>query len=111
MLDIVRKKIPGSGMQERIRTHKCDESAINLNDRVDFILAFYMIHELASPDNTLSEFKTLLKPGGRILIIEPKFHVRKGAFHIMISRLEKAGFIIIERPKYFMSRAILVSTK
>jgi ubiquinone/menaquinone biosynthesis C-methylase UbiE len=107
MLDRVRKKISSYNLKN-IQVHKCEESAINLNDRVDFILAFYMIHEIPDQDKTFSELKKILNPNGKILIIEPNFHVTKQDFQNMIIRLDKAGFKIIEKPKLFFSRSVLI---
>jgi ubiquinone/menaquinone biosynthesis C-methylase UbiE len=108
MLERVRNKIALRNMQHRIKVHKCDESAINLNDTVDFILAFYMIHELDNQEITFQEFKRILKPDGKILIIEPNFHVSKEKFNDMILKLEKADLKIAQRPGFFFSRAVLV---
>lgn len=107
MLDKIRKKISLMHTQN-IKVHKCDEIAINLNDTVDFVLAFYMIHELPNQEKTFLEFKKILNPLGKVLIIEPNFHVTKNAFKEMILRLEKVGFKIIERPKIFFSRSALL---
>jgi 2-polyprenyl-3-methyl-5-hydroxy-6-metoxy-1,4-benzoquinol methylase len=107
MLDKVRKKISSYHLQN-IKVHKCEESTINLNGTVDFILAFWMVHELADQDRTFSELKTMLNPNGKVLIIEPNFHVTKQDFQNMITRLEKAGFKIIEKPKLFFSRSVLL---
>lgn len=107
MLDMIRKKISSYPLQN-IKVHKCDESTINLDDTVDFILAFYMIHEIPDQDRTFSELKKLLNPNGKVLIIEPKFHVTKQDFQNMIVRLEKTGFSIKEKPKLFFSRSVLL---
>ena len=107
MLDRVRKKISSYHLKN-IKAHKCEESTINLNDTVDFILAFYMIHEVPDQDRTFSELKKMLNPKGKILIIEPIFHVTKQDFHNMIIRLEKVGFKTIERPRLFFSRSVLL---
>jgi ubiquinone/menaquinone biosynthesis C-methylase UbiE len=107
MLEKVRNKIAARSMQNRVKTHKCDESGIHLNDTVDFILAFYMIHELKNQETAFQEFKRILKPNGKILIIEPDFHVSEKNFGEMILKLEKAGFRIAQRPKFFISRSVL----
>ena len=107
MLDKVRKKIATQSL-ENIHVHKCEESTINLNDTVDFILAFYMIHEIPDQNRTFSEIKKLLNPNGKVLIIEPNFHVTKHDFQNMIGRLEKVGFKIIDKPKIFFSRSVLL---
>jgi ubiquinone/menaquinone biosynthesis C-methylase UbiE len=108
MLEKVRKKVNKTQMHNRIKIHKCEESGISLNDTVDFILAFYMIHEVVNQGKIFQEFKQLLNPQGKVLIIEPDFHVSKNDFNNMISRLEKTNFKIIERPKISFSRSILL---
>ena len=108
MLEKVRKKISSTGIQSRIKIHKCEESAIRLNDTVDFILAFYMIHEVVNQDEIFLEFKQILNPKGKVLIIEPNFHVSKTDFNNMILQLEKTGFKIIERPTISFSRSVLI---
>lgn len=108
MLEKVRNKIAGTNIQNRIKLHKCEQSAIKLNDTIDFILAFYMIHEVVNQDEVFKEFKQILNPNGRVLIIEPNFHVSKNDFNNMISRLEKIGFKILEKPKITLSRSILL---
>jgi ubiquinone/menaquinone biosynthesis C-methylase UbiE len=108
MLKKVEAKITFLNMESRIKLHKCEQDAIGLNDTVDFILAFYMIHELINQENTFLEFKTILNPDGRLLIIEPDFHVSRTDFHNMLMRLEKVGFKIIERPKLIFSRSVLL---
>ena len=43
-----------------------------------------------------------------MLICEPKLHVSKKAFTAMVDMLKESGFTIIENPKVFFSRAILL---
>ena len=108
MLEIVEKKIIARNMQKRIQIHKCEESSIGLNDTVDFILAFYMIHELPNQDQTFLEFKKILNPKGKVLIIEPNFHVTQNDFDKMLLNLKSVGFKIINRPGVFFSRSVIL---
>ena len=109
MLEKLKNKIKGKHLENRVELHKCQEDRIGVSEKVDFILAFWMIHEVPDQDKLFIELKSLLNPGGRIMIAEPKFHVTKRAFNEMIARLEKAGFTISEWPKVFVSRAIIAS--
>lgn len=105
MLDIVQKKITGTNLEDRIVVHKCTEKSIDLKEKVDFILAFYMVHEVPDQDQLFRELKSILKPGGQLFVIEPKFHVSKSAFESMMDRVRNIGFKISEQPKIFFSRA------
>ena len=109
MLEKVRSKIKGTDSEKIIVLHKCDADKVGVTEKVDFVLAFWMIHEVPDKQKLINELKSIIKPEGKIFIIEPKFHVTKSEFDKMIIILEKAGFKIIGRPKVFISRAVLLS--
>lgn len=111
MLEKIYKKIKGTVLEQRIKTHKCQDNNIGVTENVDFVLAFYMIHEVPNQDNLFKELKSILKPNGKIYIIEPKFHVSKKSFENMIIKIKNNGFEIIDRPKVFFSRTILLVNK
>ena len=111
MLDIIRQKVKATQLEQMIRSHKCRKESINLSDNVDFILAFYMVHEVPDKKRLINELKSVLKPDGRILIVEPKFHVTKKAFEEMLTMTKDAGFEIMEQPKIFFSRAVVLAIK
>jgi len=50
-----------------------------------------------------------LKPEGKMLIVEPPFHVSGKEFRTMLHKIENIGFKIISKPKYFMNKSALVS--
>jgi ubiquinone/menaquinone biosynthesis C-methylase UbiE len=107
MLKKVGQKIKGTDLEQRIVLHKCMADKIDLTERVDFVLAFYMIHEVPDQDRLFNELRSILKPDGRILIVEPKFHVSKVSFDAMIERLKDIGFEIKNGPKVFFSRTVV----
>jgi ubiquinone/menaquinone biosynthesis C-methylase UbiE len=111
MLDKVKKKIQGTTLEQRIELHKCESDKIGVTEKVDFVLAFYVIHEVPNQNKLFEELKSILKPGGKICIIEPNFHVSKKSFEEMISRIERNRFEIIDRPKLFFSRTVLIGNK
>jgi predicted methyltransferase len=70
-----------------------------------------MIHEVPDQDRLFMELESILRPGGRLYIIEPKFHVTKKDFEKMLVRLNSFGFEAIESPKVFFSRAVLLKIR
>lgn len=44
MLQIVREKAARQGLESRIVTHKSDPDRIGISEKIDFALAFYMVH-------------------------------------------------------------------
>jgi ubiquinone/menaquinone biosynthesis C-methylase UbiE len=101
MLEKLKKKIHGTETCGRITLHKCGDKGLEISDSVDFVLLFYVLHEMPDQENVFAELKSLLKPAGRILIVEPPFHVRRKDFLETIGIAEKKGFIVLERPRIF----------
>lgn len=111
MLKKVENKIAGTELESKIRIHKCEQDKVGITEKVDFILAFYMIHEVPDKEKLFAELHSVLKPEGKFYIIEPNFHVSKNSFYSMIDKLETAGFEITDEPKLFLSRAVLLMKK
>lgn len=108
MLQKLRGKIHGTELGERITLHKCEENKIGVSENVDFILAFYMVHEVPNQEEFFNEIKTILKPNGQVFIIEPPFRVSKTAFEETIRKARDAGFTDVERPKVLLSKAVIL---
>ena len=110
MLQKLHQKIKGTEFEERIRLHKCEQDKIGITEKVDFVLAFYMVHEIPNQDNFFKELKSLLKENGSIFIVEPKlFHVSKKAFENMLLKAESAGLKPVEYPHLAFSRAVILN--
>jgi len=108
MLDKVDRKIRGTDLEGRVEMHLCQHDRIGISQKADFVLAFWMVHEVPDQQRMFGELKELLSPGGRILVIEPKIHVTAREFNNMINHIESAGLKIIERPKVALSRSLLL---
>ena len=106
MLQKVKEKIKGTELEERILLHKCGENNIGVSEPVDFVLLFYMVHEVPNKEHFFNEIRAILKPNGQVLIVEPPFHVSKSAFEETVRKAGEAGFAVVERPKVFFSRAV-----
>jgi ubiquinone/menaquinone biosynthesis C-methylase UbiE len=108
MLDKLKDKIQGTELEDRITLHKCTKNRIGVTGDVDFVLAFYLLHEIPNQQEFLDEIRTILKSGGLALIVEPPFHVSKKAFEETIGKARNAGLTPVERPKVFLSKAIVL---
>jgi ubiquinone/menaquinone biosynthesis C-methylase UbiE len=110
MLQIVKGKIMGTELEERILLHKCGEKNIGVSEPVDFVLLFYMVHEVPDKEHLFSEIRTILKQDGQVLIVEPPFHVSRPAFEETVRIAGDAGFVVAERPRILFSKAVLLRT-
>lgn len=108
MLARLRGKVEGTALASRIVLHKCSPSRIGLSAPVDFALAFYMLHELPDQGVFFSEVLSLLRPGGRLLVVEPPLHVSKASFSSSIGLALDAGFSSLSCPGVAFSRTALL---
>ncbi|MCK9566842.1 MAG: class I SAM-dependent methyltransferase, partial [Methanothrix sp.] len=95
------------GLESRIVTHKSDTNRIGLSEKVDFALAFYMVHEVPNAETFLKEIVSVLKPKEKLLIVEPMFHVSATAFAKTIEVSLQAGLRSTSEPKIRFCRSKL----
>jgi len=108
MLDIVLKKSEALSLADRIQFHQCKSDTIAIEHNADFILSFYMVHEVPDKDIFFSEVARLLAPGGKYLVVEPNFHVSPTDFEETLTMATNAGFQVIKRPRIRLSHAALL---
>jgi ubiquinone/menaquinone biosynthesis C-methylase UbiE len=111
MLKKLEKKIQGKEIEKRITLHKCTDKIIGISKKVDFVLAFYMVHEVPDQKAFFEEMRSVLKPGGIFFIIEPNFHVSKHEFENYIKEAINLGFKPIKRPNVFFSKAVVLKNE
>ncbi len=109
MLDKVNAKIKGTSIEERIKLVKCETDDLNVNDTVDFALAFYMVHEVLDKNKFFRQLYNTLKEGGRCLLVEPKmFHVKQKEFEATLLIAQENGFECLPAFKLFASWSALL---
>ena len=111
MLQKLRDKIQGTELEERITLHPCEENKVGVSVNVDFVLAFYMVHEVPNPKKFFEEIKSILKPDGQMLIVEPPFRVSKKAFEEMIREARDAGLKPVQGPKVLFSKTVILKKR
>ncbi len=100
MLQKLRAKIEGSELKSRITLVQCDPERINVLERVDFILAFFMVHEVPDKKSFFAQLKSILDDRGRFLLVEPRlFHVSREEFESTIGIAEEVGFSVTQGPR------------
>lgn len=101
MLDSVKRRALKAGLLGRIETRLAQPNSMgigDLKDKVDFVWAFYMVHELPSEEAFFGEAAAALKPGGLLLLAEPAGHVKPEKFQHELEAAQAAGFEVAERP-------------
>ncbi len=111
MLASLRRRARRAGLLERIETRTVDETTMAVGDlagRVDFALAFAMVHEVPDPGRFFAEVAAALKPGARMLLAEPKGHVKAAAFDATLQIAAAHHLRAAERPRIAGSHAAVL---
>lgn len=110
MLDVMYRRARRSGVSDRIFPHHCKADTIGVRGPVDFILAFWMVHEVDDKNNFFLELRSNLTSKGKILIAEPKMHVTADELDKTIEIAQSNGLRCLERPGIKFSRAALLQS-
>lgn len=112
MLAAIRKRALQRGMEKRITLHLSSPESLGVEGKVDFILVFWMAHEVPDKQRFFAELYSLLKDEGKFLMVEPMIHVTKTQFAETLQIAQKAGFTPVENPHISLSMSVLlVKTK
>ena len=107
MLEKMRLRAERAGLLPRIKPQPCTADSLGYPGPADFVLAFYMVHEVPDVARFLGEVRGMLKERGRFLLVEPKFHVTAAKYRKTLDMAREAGFKELLEPKVFFSRATL----
>ena len=94
MLLALKKRAEQAGVEKRVIGHLSSPDLLGIKEQVDFILAFYMVHEVPDRKQFLNELFSVLKNNGTFLLVEPPFHVTKDSFAETVNMALNAGFTI-----------------
>lgn len=103
-----------AGLLDRIDARVSQKNSLMLNDiagKIDFALAFAIVHEVPDKKRLLSEIWNTMKEVGKFLIAEPKAHVSKSDFDKSISIARNVGFEVINDLAIRRSYAMLLGKK
>jgi SAM-dependent methyltransferase len=96
MLSAIERRARKANLLDRMKLRQAGAEGLGLEDlfgQVDFAVAIHMVHEVPEQAFFLEELWKALKPGGKLLVIEPKGHVSEAQFKQTLTVAEKAGFI------------------
>jgi ubiquinone/menaquinone biosynthesis C-methylase UbiE len=107
MLSRLNKRAEKASVLPQLHTVLSTSEKLGIDEKVDFVLTFWMVHEVPDQGEFLRGIKNLLKPQGQYLLVEPKIHVTERAFEKTLDEAIKAGLRKKERPSIALSRAML----
>ena len=101
MIDGLVRRAKRAGLTGRIVPIRCGEADLGLADHeatVDLAVAIHALHEMPDIERALRQIGDALKPGGRLLLIEPKGHVSPDTWEHEIAVSRRAGLSVARRP-------------
>ncbi len=98
MIRRARRRAERQGLANCIDFRICTPNRLDVTGPVDFVLAFWVIHEVIDLQGLLLEIRSFLKPDGQLLIAEPKGHVPADRFAETVKLARLAGYKTSEGP-------------
>lgn len=112
MIKSLRRRADKAGLLTRIETRLSTETSLQIDDlreKVDFALAFAVVHEVSDPKKLFTQIFNSLKREGMLLVSEPTGHVTKGEFDTMLSIAQSAGLKILDTLNIACSHSVTLS--
>jgi ubiquinone/menaquinone biosynthesis C-methylase UbiE len=95
MLAKLLKRTAKAGLEQRIETRLASSRSLGVADlagKVDFCVAIHVVHEMPDQAAFFGQVYEALRAGGRMLVIEPKGHVKEKDFDLSLIAAKAAGF-------------------
>ena len=115
MLEVLVRRARKARLAERIEARQPKGDHLGVDDyqgKVDFALAFAMVHEVPQPKVLLADVCAALKTGAKLLLAEPAGHVKAEEFVTTLALARESGFGLESRPVIRRSHAaVLIKEK
>jgi SAM-dependent methyltransferase len=114
MLEKLKRRAAKQSLLERIETRLATKDSMALGDlqgRVDFALAFAVVHEIPPAARFFHQVADTLKPGAALLLAEPKGHLNPAKFEEELRTAAEAGLTVLERPPISGSHTALLQLR
>jgi len=112
MLSVLERRVKKAGLLDRIELRRTGTDGLDLDDlsgAVDFAAALHMVHEVPDKASFFTEVWRALKPGGKLLVVEPKGHVSQDQFEKTVAAAEKIGYRAEAIPGKMGGRRVLLT--
>jgi ubiquinone/menaquinone biosynthesis C-methylase UbiE len=114
MIAALKRRAGKFNVAERVDARVTSAQSLGVDDlagRVDFALAFAMVHELPSASRFFQEVSRALKPNALLLLAEPRGHVNDADFAGELAAAAGAGLEVKARPEIRRSHAAVLTKR
>jgi ubiquinone/menaquinone biosynthesis C-methylase UbiE len=112
MLSSLRRRARRKGVDHIVETRMATEEDLPLDDlagEMDLAIAAHVLHETPYPRRFLGQCYQVLRPGGRLLVIEPNGHVTDVEFDASRRLALDAGFAALRDENLKKSRELVLT--
>jgi ubiquinone/menaquinone biosynthesis C-methylase UbiE len=110
MIASLNRRARRVGLAIRVESRLCSSASLRIDDlfeRVDFALAFAVLHEIPNLKAAMEEICRSLKANGKLLIAEPTTRVSADGFQNTVISAEACGLQRLDSPPIRRSYAAL----
>jgi ubiquinone/menaquinone biosynthesis C-methylase UbiE len=100
MLDSLQRRAEKAGLGERVTARLCRPDDLNVTEHVDVCLAINVADEVPDVGKLFSQIVAVLKPQGKLLLIEPKHHVSQAEFEKTVDLASREGLRPVGAPDF-----------
>ena len=114
MIASLKRRAAKAHLLDRIDARLTSAETLGIADlegKVDFTLAFAMVHEFPDARHFFAEVSRASNKNARVLLAEPRGHVRQEAFAAELAAAAATGLSVAERPAIKRSQAALLVKK
>jgi len=115
MLAGLRRRAKSAGLLDHLDIRVAGKDRLGVSDlagRVDFVLAFYVVHELANPAGFFTEVRDALRSEGTLLIVEPRVHGGGDeGIQISVDLADRSGLVLLDRPALQRNQTALLGKR
>jgi SAM-dependent methyltransferase len=111
MVEGLKRRARRAGLLERIEAVACADGSLGLEGRaglIDVAIAIHVLHEVRDRGRFLRQVFDALRPGGRLLLLEPKGHVSREVLDEELALSERVGFRRAAEPEHRRSHGALL---
>jgi len=114
MIAGLKRRAAKAGLLDRIDARVTSTDTLKVDDlagKVDFTLAFAVVHEFPDSNPFFSQIAMVLKPGAQLLLVEPRGHVDDAKFALELKAAAAESLAVIGHPAIKRSHSALLLKK
>lgn len=111
MVEVLRRRVRRANLESCIDVRLSRPDRLDVDDlagAVDLALAIFVVHEIDDQEAFYRTMRRVLRPAGRLRVVEPPLHVSRTKFEGALEIARRSGFRLVDRPRWPRSKTALL---